>query len=214
MKIGILGTGDVGQTLGRAFIDMGNEVRMGSREDSNEKAKAWAAKEGKKASTGTFQDAARFGQLIVLATLGVANESALKMAGVGNFEGKIVWDTTNPLDFSGGFPPKLAVGHTDSAGERVQRLLAEARVVKVFNSVGHAHMYKPKFTEGRPDMFIGGNDDEAKRETVRLLEMMGWGAIDLGGIETARYTEPMCMIWVIHGIRSNSWNHAFKMLRK
>jgi predicted dinucleotide-binding enzyme len=214
MKVGVLGTGDVGRTLATALVTLGHEVTMGAREAGNEKAVAWARTTGGKGKAGTFADAARFGELGVLATLGVANERAIRQAGPESFRGKVVIDTTNPLDFSAGLPPRLALGHTDSGGEEVQRLLPGARVVKAFNTVGHAHMFRPSFPGGPPDMFICGNDEGAKREVERLLGDFGWPAVDLGGIEASRYLEAMCMVWVLHGVRAGSWNHAFKLLRR
>ena len=110
--------------------------------------------------------------------------------------------------------PQLYAGHTDSLGEQVQRWLPEARVVKAFNTVGNAQMIKPKFPGGPPDMFICGNDDAAKKLVAQISEQFGWGVIDIGGIEGSRYLEPMGMVWVLHGIRTKTWNHAFKMLKK
>jgi predicted dinucleotide-binding enzyme len=216
MKIGILGTGDVGKALGKAFATLGHEVKMGSRDAWNDKALAWAKETGPRASTGTFADAAAFGEVVVLATLGVANESALTMAGRDRFRGKVVIDTTNPLDFSKGVPPTLAVSGNDSAGERVQKLLPEAQVVKAFNTVGHAHMFRPEFPGGPPDMLICGNDAEAKKQVAGILKDFAWGVIDLGGIESSRYLEAMCVVWVLYAFSSSppTWNHAFKMLRK
>lgn len=214
MRIGILGTGDVGKALGNAFIALGHDVKMGSREAANPKAKAWAAEAGAKASAGTFADAAEFGEIAVLACLGAAVEPVLRAAGPDRLRGKILIDTTNPLDMSSGFPPALTVGHTDSGGEQVQRLVPDAHVVKAFNTVGNAHMFRPTFPGGPPDMFICGNDDAAKQKVSALLADFGWGVIDLGGIEASRHLEPMCIVWVAHGARSGSWNHAFKMLRK
>jgi hypothetical protein len=166
------------------------------------------------ASVGTFADAASYGEIVVLATLGVANESALRSAGPEKLRGKVVIDTTNPLDFSGGMPPKLAVAGNDSAGERVQRLLPDAYVVKAFNTVGSAHMFRPSFPGGPPDMFICGNHDEAKTTVAGILSDCGWGVVDIGGIESSRYLEAMCLVWVLHGARTNTWNHAFKLLRR
>lgn len=214
MKIGILGTGDVGRALGKAFLTLGHDVQMGSRSAANEKALAWAEEMGPKASAGTFADAAAFGEIVVLATLGVANESALKSAGAERLRGKLVIDTTNPLDFSGGMPPKLAVSGTDSAGERVQRLLPDARVVKAFNTVGSPFMFRPDFPGGPPDMFIAGNDEDSKKQVAAILTDFGWGVIDVGGIESSRYLEAMCIVWVVSALKTNNWNQAFKMLRK
>ncbi len=213
MKIGVLGSGDVGRTLGRAFIALGHDVKLGSREATNEKAKAWAKKAGAKASTGTFADAAAFGEMLVIATLGNAAEAAIRSAGPDKFAGKVVIDTTNPLDQTP-TGPKLSVGHTDSAGERVQRAAPGAYVVKAFNTVGAAHMFKPSFPGGPPDMFICGNDAGAKQKVSSILRDFGWGVIDLGGIESSRYLEPLCLVWVLHGAIGKSWSHAFKMLHK
>jgi predicted dinucleotide-binding enzyme len=211
VRVGVLGSGDVGRVLAGGFIKLGHDVKVGSRDP--EKLREWAEKSGPHASAGTFEEAARFGDLIVLATLGTAAESALKMAGIDNFAGKVVIDATNPLDFSSG-GPKLSIGFDDSLGEQVQRLIPNARVVKAFNTVGNAHMINPDFPGGPPDMFICGNDDDAKKLVAQVCQHWGWGVIDLGTIESSRYLEPMCLVWVLHGVRSGTWNHAFKMLRK
>ncbi len=211
---GVLGTGDVGKAIGKAFVILGHDVKMGSRSATNEKAIAWVKEMGAKASAGTFDDAGSYGEIVVLATLGVANESALRSAGPEKFRGKVVIDTTNPLDFSGGMPPKLAVAGNDSAGERVQRLLPDAHVVKAFNTVGSAHMFRPSFPGGPPDMFICGDQEEAKTPVAGILSDFGLGVVDIGGIESSRYLEAMCLVWVLHGARTNTWNHAFKLLRR
>ncbi|HEX9749885.1 MAG TPA: NAD(P)-binding domain-containing protein [candidate division Zixibacteria bacterium] len=212
MKIGVLGTGDVGKHLGDGFIALGHDVMMGSRSATNEKALAWKKTAGAKASVGTFAAAAQFGETIALATLGVATLDILESAGPENFKGKLVLDATNPLDFSGGMPPKLSVGHTDSLGEQIQRAIKDAHVIKCFNTVGSGLMFRPNLPGGPPDMFICGNNADAKRRVAALLKDFGWGTIDSGGIESSRYLEPMCMTWVLHGVMTNSWNHAFKML--
>jgi predicted dinucleotide-binding enzyme len=214
MKIGVLGTGDVGRALGKGFITLGHEVKMGARSATNEKALAWAEEMGPKASAGTFADAAAYGDVVVLATLGMANESVLTSVGPESFRGKLVIDTTNPLDFSGGMPPKLAIRGDDSGGEQVQRLLPGARVVKAFNTVGNPFMFRPDFPGGPPDMFIAGNDEDAKREMSGILAAFGWGVVDAGGIESSRYLEGMCMVWVISAFKTGNWSQAFKMLRK
>jgi predicted dinucleotide-binding enzyme len=214
MNIGILGTGDVGRALGKGFITLGHAVKMGARDATNEKAGAWAREMGAKASSGTFADAASFGEIVVLATLGVANESAIRMAGLEHFRGKVLIDTTNPLDFSGGMPPTLAVSGNDSAGERVQRLLPEAHVVKAFNTVGNALMFRPDLPGGPPDMFICGNRDDAKARVAGILKDFGWYVVDVGGIESSRYLEAMCLVWVLSAMRAGSWNQAFRLLRR
>jgi predicted dinucleotide-binding enzyme len=212
VRVGVLGSGDVGRVLAAGFVSLGHEVKVGSRDP--EKLRAWADAAGERASTGSFADAAGFGDIIVLATLGSGTADAIRLAGIDSFGGKVVIDTTNPLDFSRGMPPTLYVGTTDSLGEQIQLLLPAARVVKAFNTVGNAHMINPQFPGGPPDMFLCGNDDGAKKIVSQICEHFGWGVIDLGGIEASRYLEPMCMTWVLHGVRSGSWNHAFKMLRK
>ena len=213
MNVGILGTGDVGKALGRGFIALGHAVKMGAREARSEKALAWAKQAGAQASVGTFGDAAAFGDVVVLATLGVANESVIRLAGPEKLQGKVVIDATNPLDFTGG-TPKLAVSGTDSGGEQVQRLLPDAHVVKAFNTVGNAFMFRPDFPGGPPDMFICGNHDEARTKVAGILKDFGWGVVDVGGIECSRYLEAMCMVWVLSGTRRGNWNQAFKLLSK
>lgn len=210
MKIGVLGSGDVGKSFARGFAALGHEVKIGSR--TPEKLNDFVTGAGKGVTASTFEETARFGEVITLATLGTATEEALKLAGTGNFNGKVVIDSTNPLNFLPGGPPRLAVGHVDSLGERVQRWLPSARVVKAFNTVGNALFFKPKFAGGPPTMFLCGNDAAAKKTVSQICDAFGWETIDIGGIEGSRYLEPMCMTWVLHGVLSGSWNHAFKML--
>ena len=214
MKIGILGTGDVGRVLAAGFAALGHDVAVGTRDPRSEKVKALVGKAGPRARAASFADAAAFGEVVVLATLWTGTENAIRQAGNSNFEGKVVVDATNPLLFKPGAPPALALGHTDSGGEQVQRWLPGARVVKAFNTAGHAHMVNPSFAEGTPDMFICGNDAAAKRTVTELLAALGWPAVDVGGIEGARLLEPLCILWVTYGMRTGGWNHAFKLLKK
>jgi predicted dinucleotide-binding enzyme len=209
MRIGILGSGVVGKSFARAFSATGNDVKIGSR--TPEKLNEFVAEAGPRVTASTFAETARFGEVIVLATHGMGTEGAIRLAGPENFNGKVTIDATNPLEFAPGGPPRLAIGHTDSLGERVQRWAPKARVVKAFNTVGNPLFYKPQV---QGDMFICGNDAEAKKVVSQICSEWGWGVIDIGGIEGARYLEPMCMIWIVHGILSGGWNHAFKMLRK
>ena len=214
MKIGFIGSGEVGRALAGALAALGHDVKLGTRDAAKEKLRDWAARAGPRASTGSFAEAATFADIAVLCTLWTGTENALALAGRHRLSGKIVIDTTNPLDFSAGAPPRLALGHTDSAGEQVQRWLPDARVVKCFNIVGNAHMVNPSFPNGPPDMFLCGNDAAAKQAVGELARTLGWPIIDIGGIDGARLLEPLAMLWIVHGFRTNSWNHAFRLLRK
>jgi len=213
MDVGVLGSGDVGKALGRGFLVLGHRVMIGSREPTNAAAAAWANAQGALASHGTFAHAAQFGEVVVLATLGVATEHAIRAAGPESFSGKIVLDATNPLDFSKGMPPLLVGGLGDSGGERHQRLLPGAHVVKAFNTVGNALMFRPQLPGGPPDMFICGNDAAAKRTVGEICRDFGWGVVDVGGIDAAHYLEAMCLVWVLAAVHSKDWNRAFKFLR-
>jgi 8-hydroxy-5-deazaflavin:NADPH oxidoreductase len=221
MKIGILGSGDVGRKLGDGLIEIGHEVKIGTRDPNKEQIVQWLRNHGdgekQKASVGSFAEAASFGDMVIIATQWDGAINAIKMAdsATKNFAGKIVIDVTNPLDFSKGMPPKLAVGHTDSAGETVQRVLPDAKVIKTFNIVGNPHMVHPDFPCGPPTMFICGNDEGAKKMIMdSILTPLGWETIDIGGIEGARLLEPLAMLWITYYIRTNNGNHAFKLLRK
>jgi 8-hydroxy-5-deazaflavin:NADPH oxidoreductase len=215
LKIGVLGTGDVGRVLGSGFVALGHEVKLGSRDATNPKAVEWAEKNGPGASAGTFADAVKHGDVIILATSWTGALNALDLAGVDNFDGKVILDATNPLDFSKGAPPTLSVGTTDSAAEQIQRKLPKARVVKCFNIVGNPHMVKPSFPDGQPDMFICGDDEDAKKTATDLCKELGWrGTVDIGGIVGARYLEPMAMVWISYFFKTGNGNHALSMLHK
>jgi predicted dinucleotide-binding enzyme len=217
MKIGIIGSGDVGRRLSDGLIEFGHTVKIGTRDPSQARIVEWITKHGEeKASAGSFAESALFGELIVLATAWDGTSNAIKMADPKNFVRKVVIDATNPLDFSKGIPPTLDVGHTDSGGETVQRLLPEARVVKAFNIVGNPHMVHPDFPDGGPPtMFICGNDDEAKKiVTDKILAKFGWETVDIGGIDAARLLEPLALLWITYYFKTNTGNHAFKLLRK
>jgi len=215
MKVGVLGTGVVGRTLGSGFAKRGHDVMMGSRDAANETAAVWAAETGDAASAGTFADAAAFGDVVVLATSWTGAENALRLAGADALSAKVVIDATNPLVFTAADqPPGLAVGHTDSAGEQVQGWLPESHVVKAFNIVGAPHMVDPDLPGGPPDMFICGNDAGAKETVAGILEDFGWTPVDIGGIEGSRLLEPLAILWVVYGARTGTWDHAFKLLRR
>ena len=213
MKVGVLGSGEVGQALGRGFASRNHEVMLGTRSPQSEKVQAWVA-EGEGHSSGTFADAAAFGELIVLATLGLAAEEALELAGPDELAGKVVIDVTNPLEYAVDGSVRLAFGFYDSLGERVQRKIREAKVVKAFNTVGNPYMIDPELPGGPPTMLICGNDADAKATVAALCEDFGWEAADLGPIERSRALEEVAMAWVYYGVVSGSWDHAFKMLHK
>jgi predicted dinucleotide-binding enzyme len=216
MNIGIIGSGDVGRKLADGFIELGHRVRIGSRDPNQSKITEWINKHGNEnASSGIFADTAVFGDMIVLATLWTGTAEAIHLANPQNLANKIVIDVTNPLDFSKGMPPSLALGYTDSAGETIQRMLPDSKVVKSFNIVGNPHMIHPDFTGGKPTMFICGNDKDAKKiVTNDILSKFGWETIDIGGIEGSRLLEPLALLWILHYFRTGSGDHAFKLLRK
>lgn len=199
MKIGILGTGMVGETVGGKLVALGHEVRMGSRTANNEKAVAWTKKAGARASQGTFADAAAFGEILFNCTSGVGSIDALKAAGHENLRGKVLVDIANPLDFSKGMPPTLFAGNTDSLGERVQAAFPDSRVVKTLNTVAADVMVNPaKVNGGDHDMFVSGNDAAAKATVGEFLKtQFGWKNVhDLGDITTARGTECYLPLWI------------------
>lgn len=197
MKIAILGTGSVGQMIGSKLVELGHAVMMGSRSAGNEKAVAWAAKAGKGASEGTFADAAAFGELVFNCTAGTASLEALAAAGEDALAGKILLDVSNPLDFSKGFPPRLSICNDDSLGEAIQRALPRTKVVKTLNTMANPIMVEPSLVAGDHDVFVSGNDAEAKATVSRFLqEQLGWRrVIDLGDITTARGTEAWLLLW-------------------
>ena len=198
MKIGILGTGIVGKTLGSALARRGHEVRMGSRKSGGEKARAWVKEAGAKASEGSFADAAGFGEIVFNCTAGQASLDALRQAGVLNLRGKIVIDVSNPLDFSKGMPPTLSVCNNDSLGEQIQKAFPESHVVKTLNTVTTAVMVDPSIIPGTHTMFVSGNDANAKSAVIKLLkEEFGWKEIlDLGDLSAARAQEMYLPLWL------------------
>lgn len=199
MRIGVLGTGMVGQAIATKLVSLGHEVRMGSREAGNEKAVAWAQAAGERASDGSFADAAGFGELVVNATAGVASLDALGAAGEENLNGKILIDMANALDFSHGMLPNLAFCNDDSLGERLQRAFPRARVVKALNTMNCKVMVDPARVPGEHAVFVCGDDGDAKREVAGLLGSFGWPQdriIDLGGIAAARGTEMYLPLWL------------------
>jgi predicted dinucleotide-binding enzyme len=211
MKVGVLGSGDVAKVLAAGFLKHGHEVTIGSRTPS--KLSEWG-KQNPKGGIGTFADAARFGELLVLAVKGTAATDALRAAGAPNLAGKTVMDATNPIADA---PPsngvlKFFTNLDESLMERLQREFAAARFVKAFSSVGNACMVNPQFKGGKPTMFICGNDEAAKKTVGAILDQFGWETADMGKAEAARAIEPLCMLWCIPGFLRNDWVHAFKLL--
>ena len=199
MKIGVLGTGMVGSTIGSKLIQLGHEVKMGSRTANNEKAIVWAKDAGSKASHGTFTDAAIHGEIIFNCTKGIISLEALSLAGSDNVRGKILIDLSNPLDFSKGMPPSLSVCNTDSLGEQIQKTFPDVKVVKTLNTMNCKLMVDPSLISGSHMVFMSGNDADAKIKVKSLLKEFGWNdshVIDIGDITTARGTEMLLPIWI------------------
>jgi len=213
MYIGIIGSGEVGRTLGSALLKEGHSVLLGTRNTDKEEVVQWK-KENPSGKTGSFTDAAQ-AELVILCVSGLAVEEALELAGHSHFKGKTIIDTTNPIAHEAPVNGVLKVftDANDSLMEQTQRLLPDAHLVKAFNSVGNTLMYKPSFPGGRPTMFICGNDDNAKKTVAGLLDTFGWDTEDMGKAEAARAIEPLCILWCIPGFREGSWTHAFKLLR-
>jgi len=211
-NIGILGSGQVGQVLGMGFLKHGYNVLIGTRD--HEKLSGWKSTAGPNAQVGSFEEAAAFGNIVVLAVKGLVAEDLVKKLGP-LLAGKTVIDTTNPIAAA---PPQNGVlkYFTEinySLLETLQRACPAANFVKAFNSVGNVRMVNPSFTGGIPTMFIAGNSDEAKAEVLTILEKFGWDVADMGKAEAGRAIEPLCMLWCIPGITANQWSHAFKLLK-
>ncbi len=213
MKIGIIGSGVVGQQLGLGFIRLGHEVKIGTRDVS--KLAEWLRQAGGNASVGSFKEAAEYGEIIVLATSWAGTENAINLAGKENFSNKILIDVTNPLNFSQGPPPKLAASYGNSGTEQIQSWLPAARIVKAFNTISAYIMIDPKREEGEPDLFIAGSDEGAKKSVTEFARKFGWkSVIDMGDLSQAYWLETFAMMWIYYGFRFNNWTHAFKLLKK
>jgi 8-hydroxy-5-deazaflavin:NADPH oxidoreductase len=212
-RVGVLGTGEVGRQLAAGFRSRGHHVIIGSRDPAKPELRDWLSDGGAGIESGTFRQAAQGGELLVLAVLGNAAEEVMAAAGVQNFRDKVVIDTMNPLDFSRGFPPTLSISGDDSLGERVQRALPGAKVVKAFNTIGNPYFVDPHFSGGRPTMLIAGDDEGAKRTVTDLLADFGWSdVVDLGGIQGSRELEAICIAWVKIGGARGAWDHGFQLL--
>ena len=212
-KVGIIGSGIVGQTLANGFVKHGYAVMIGTNTAS--KREQLRSKTNGQAEVGSFEDAARFGEIVVLATKGTAAEGALTAAGIANLRDKTVIDTTNPIADA---PPVSGVlqyftSQNDSLMERLQKLAPEARFVKSFSCVGNAFMVNPDFNGVKPTMFICGNHDGAKSEVRTILDRFGFDVADMGAVEGARAIEPLCILWCIPGLLGHGWTHAFRLLK-
>jgi predicted dinucleotide-binding enzyme len=213
MRIGVIGSGQVGQTLAQGLKKHGYDVRIGSR--SPAKLADFSKSSGIQA--GTFADVAAWAEGVVLAVLGAAAEEALREAGAANLNGKLVMDTTNPISKE---PPEDGViryftSPNDSLMERLQSAYPDAKFVKAFNSVGNPLMVNPQFPGGKPTMFYCGNDQAAKAVVLKIIEQFGWEGADMGTVKAARAIEPLCQLWCIPGFRENKWaSHAFHLLRR
>lgn len=213
MKIGILGSGAVAKSLAGGFIRHGHQAVLGTRDVG--KLADWVTQH-QGARAGSFADAAKFGEVVVLAVKGTVALDALNAAGAANLAGKTVIDATNPIADEPSTNGVLSffTNLDDSLMERLQRTIPGAHFVKAFNSVGNALMINPQLKGGKPTMFICGNDDAAKQTVRGILDQFGWETADMGKAEAARAIEPLCMLWCIPGFIRNEWSHAFKLLHR
>jgi hypothetical protein len=213
MKVGVLGSGVVGQTLAAGFLKHGHEAMIGTREPS--KMADWS-KANSEARVGSPSEAAAFGEVIILAVKGGAAAEALRGGGKANLTGKTVIDACNPIADA---PPvhgvlQFTTGPNESLMEELQKEFPDAHLVKAFNSVGAPGMVNPEYAGTKPTMFICGNDEGSKKKVSAILDQFGWETADMGAVEAARAIEPLCMLWCIPGFVKNEWTHAFKLLRK
>ena len=214
-----MGSGEVGKRLGDGLTQLGYKVKIGTRDPKKEELLEWISNHGGQegmASSGTFAESSSFGEIIVLATSWSGASNAIRLADPMNLEGKILIDVTNPLNYTKGVPPQLALGHSDSVGETIQRLIPKSKVVKAFNTVGSSHFVHPDFPNGGPPtMFICGNNEESKKlVTDNVLGKFGRETIDIGGIEGSRLLEPLAFLWITYYFRNGTGEHAFKLLQK
>lgn len=218
MKIGILGSGVAGTTLGHGLIRLGHSVMIGTGNPQKDELKRWLFENSQGGQLGTFSAAAAYGDIIILCSSWTGIKKVIEAAGIWNFKKKVVVDATNPLDGRG--PDEagrltLVPGNNPSGGEQVQAWLQEAHIVKALNSIGSPLMIAPHLEEGTPTMFIAGNDDLAKKAIADLLSQMGWQDVaDIGNIEMSRHLESLYVIWYAYGFRAGTSRHAFRLLRK
>jgi predicted dinucleotide-binding enzyme len=209
-KIGIIGSGVVAKALAKGLIKHGYQVLAGSGNLSKQEE----IKKETGALSGSFQDAVEFADTVILAVKGMASEKVVSGLS-GRLKGKTIIDATNPIDDR---PPVNGVisfftSLDESLMEKLQKLAPDANFVKAFNSIGNGFMVDPGF-DSKPTMFICGNNSDAKKKTAALIEKLGWEVEDMGGVESARAIEPLCILWCVPGLLHNSWSHAFKLLKK
>lgn len=212
-KIGIIGSGVVAQALGTGFLKHGYQVMMGTRDAS--KLNEWKNKGNEKASIGSFNDAAAFGEIVVIAVKATAVKEIVKSLPAGDLRGKTIIDTNNPIADA---PPdngvlKFFTSLDRSLMEDLQSITPDANFVKAFSCIGSAFMVNPDFGGIKPTMFICGNSSKAKNEVSEIVVKFGFDVSDMGGVEAARAIEPLCILWCIPGITKNEWRHAFKVLK-
>lgn len=211
VRMGVLGSGQVGQVLARGLRNHGYDVRIASRTPA--KLEEFSTASGIQA--GTFADVAAWADGLVLAVAGTAAHDALRESGEANLAGKVVIDATNPIANE---PPEDGVlrfftGPNESLMEQLQAACPGARFVKAFSCVGNGLMVNPSLPGGTPTMFYCGNDPAAKAFVARLLEQFGWELADMGTAKAARAIEPLCQLWCLPGFRENRWSHAFRLLQ-
>jgi len=214
MDIGIIGSGMVGTVLGAGFVARGDKVVLGSRQPDRPELIEWRDAAGERASTGTNEEAARFGEMVVFCPRWSGARGALDLAGPENFSGKVVIDVTNPIGTDEQGRLVLAVGCDSSAAEQLQSWVPDARVVKAFNWVGSASMVKPAFPSGPAAGFLCGDDEDAKALVAGVLRDFGWDPVDMGALIAARGLEPMVLNWMAYGTSTGHWDHAFTVVRK
>ncbi len=226
MKIGVLGTGSVGQTIAAKLGELGHQVMVGTRDPAATLARTERDRFGNPplvewlkgragVELGTFAQAAAHGELVVNATSGDVSLEVLGAAGAERLAGKVLIDIANPLDFSRGFPPSLSVCNTDSLAEQIQRAFPHARVVKTLNTLNATLMVEPaRLAGGDHTMFVCGDDAVAKATAVTLLETFGWkDVVDLGDLSNARATEMLLPIWVRLFAHLETPAFSFKLVR-
>jgi len=214
MNYAVLGTGMVGQTLAEKLVDLRHDVMMGSRTADNKNAQTWLERVGRHGKIGTFGDAASYGEVLLNCTSGTASLDALRSVDRSDLAGKVLIDVANPLDFSHGMSPTLAICNTDSLGESIQREFPDARVVKALNTCNCRVMVDPSRVKGDHDVFVCGNDDAAKEQVKSLLSDFGWRSIiDLGDITNARATEQLLPIWLSLSRVYGTYDFNFRIAR-